>query len=206
MIRLYDSLFSGNSWKVRLLLNHLGIEFQRVTLDLAQGETRTSEFRRKSRFARVPVLELEDGRTIVESGAILLHLAQGSPYLPDDAYLRAEVTSWLFFEQGDLQRSIAPCRVHHLLGTAASIPEEIRRLQAEGTAGLDKLESWLVDRAWLVGERCTVADIAVYPYVALSPEGGFDLKPFPGIRAWLARMQREPGWIDLWHGARPPLP
>jgi len=203
MLRLYDSLLSGNSWKVRLMLNHLSIPFERVTLDLRKGETRSESFALKSRFQRVPVLELEDGRTLVESGAILLFLASGTKYLPNDPLLAAEVTSWLLFEQGDLQTPIARCRVHHLQGRAAVMGEEIRRLQSEGYAGLVRLDAWLQTRTWLVDEEYSVADIALYPYVALSPQGGFDLTPYAGIRSWLARVERMPGWIDLRHGAQP---
>jgi glutathione S-transferase len=206
MLRLHDSLFSGNSWKVRILLNQLGIPFERKTLDLATDEASTPEFREKSRFARVPVLELEDGRTLVESGAILLHLAQGTPYLPADPYLRAEVTSWLFFEQADLQRPLAQCRVHYLRGRAESMAEEIRRLHSEGYAVLEKLENWLSGRSWLVGDRYTLADLALYPYVSLSPQGGYDLRRFPAIGDWILRVEAEPGWIDLWHGGKPPGP
>jgi len=206
MLRLYDSLLSGNSWKIRILLNQLGRSFERITLDLGKGETRTAAFGEKSRFARVPVLELEDGRTIVESGAILLYLAQGTPYLPEDPYLRAEVASWLFFEQGDLQKPIAQCRVHHLYGRAESMREEIQRLHAEGYAGLEKLDKWLTGRRWLVGDRYTIADLALFPYVSMSPQGGFDLGRFAAIREWISRVEGEPGWIDLWHGGTPPGP
>jgi glutathione S-transferase len=201
MLRLYDSLLSGNSWKVRILLNQLKKPFERITLDIAKGETRSAEFCSKSRFARVPVLQLEDGRTIVESGAILLYLAEGTPYLPEDPYLRAEATSWLFFEQGDIQKSIAQCRVHHLYGRAASMPQEIQRLHSEGYAGLAKLDAWLEGRQWLVADRYTIADLALFPYVSMAPQGGFDLERFAAIRKWIARVEGEPGWIALEHGA-----
>ena len=104
MFRLYDSRLSGNAWKVRILLRQLGLPFERVTLDLAKGATATRPFGKRAASARVPVLELEDGRTIVESDAILLYLAEGSPFLPDDRFFRAEVASWLLFEQADLLR------------------------------------------------------------------------------------------------------
>ena len=118
MLRLYDSRLSGNSWKVRILLSQLGLPYERVTLDIRKGDTHDPSFRRISRFARVPVLLLEDGRPIVESGAILVHLANGTPYLPEDPLLRADVLSWLFFEQADLQKNIATPRVLHLHGLA----------------------------------------------------------------------------------------
>jgi len=118
MLRLYDSRLSGNAWKVRILLTQLGIPFERVTLDLAEGATSDPAFCAKSRFARVPVLELEGGRTIVESAAIMLYLAEGSRLLPDDRYLRAEVASWLTFEQADLLRALALPRFYHMRGIA----------------------------------------------------------------------------------------
>src|SRR3954463_11125711 len=107
MLRLYDTRLSGNAWKVRILLTQLGIPFQRVTLDLAKGDHTKPEFCVKSRFARVPVLEFEDGRTLVESSAIMLFLAEGTPLLPEDKFLRAEVIAWLTFEQADLLRALA---------------------------------------------------------------------------------------------------
>ncbi len=109
---------SGNSWKVRILLSQVALPYERITLDVQQGETHEPAFRKISRFERVPVLVLEDGRPLVESGAILLHLAEGTPYLPDDAYARTEVLGLAFFEQADLQKNIATPRVLHLYGMA----------------------------------------------------------------------------------------
>ena len=129
MLRLYDSRLSGNAWKVRILLTQLGIPFERVTLDLAKGATADPAFRAKSRFARVPVLELEDGRTIVESAAIMLYLAEGTPLLPDDRYLRAEVMSWLTFEQADLLRALALPRFYNMRGIADQMESRIADFQ-----------------------------------------------------------------------------
>jgi glutathione S-transferase len=197
MLRLYDSRLSGNSWKIRILLSQLGLAYDRVTLDLQKGETRESAFRQISRFSRVPVLVLDDGRPIVESGAILLHLAQGTPYLPDDPYPRAEVTGWLFFEQADLQKAIAVPRVLHLHGLAHERQQDIERLQAEGYAGLEKLEQWLLGHAWLVGDHYTVADLALSAYVSLAGQGGYDMARFAGIREWLVRVHGQRGWVPL---------
>jgi glutathione S-transferase len=197
MLRLYDSRLSGNSWKIRILVSQLGLAYERITLDLQKGETREPAFLQISRFARVPVLVLEDGRPIVESGAILLHLAEGTPYLPDDPYLRAEVTSWLFFEQADLQKAIAIPRVLHLRGLAQAKQQDIQRLHADGYPGLEKLDQWLRARTWLVGERYTIADLALSAYVALAGQGGYDMARFAGIRDWLARVQGQRGWVRL---------
>ncbi|MHC6223556.1 glutathione S-transferase family protein [Pseudomonas sp. X10] len=197
MLRLYDSRLSGNSWKVRILLNQLGIAYERVTLDLLKGETQTPEFKKISCFARVPVLQLEDGRSLVESSAILLFLAQDSHLLPDDPYQRAQVTSWLSFEQGDLQKPLALCRVYHKRGLVQAMAKQIEQYHSEGHMALEKLELWLTDRPWLVGDTYTVADLGVFGYVSLAGEGGFDMTPYPAIAQWLARVEQQPGWIDL---------
>ena len=200
MLRLYDSRFSGNCWKVRILLSQLGLPFERVTLDLAKGEAAEPAFRRKSRFARVPALELEDGRTLVESGAILLYLAEGTRFIPEDPFLRAEVLGWLFFEQADLQKPIAVPRVAHLRGLAAAMADDIARCHKDGNAALEKLEQWLAPRTWLVGEGYTLADLAVSCYVSLADQGGYDMARYPAIRAWLGRVAAQPGWVPLLPG------
>ncbi|MBS0531746.1 MAG: glutathione S-transferase family protein [Proteobacteria bacterium] len=197
MLRLYDSRLSGNAWKVRILLTQLGIPFERVTLDLAKGATGDPAFRAKSRFARVPVLELEDGRTIVESAAIMLYVAEGSPLLPDDRYLRAEVTSWLTFEQADLLRALALPRFYTMRGMADQMKSRIADFQEGAYAALAKLEAWLSTHDWLVDDRYTIADIGVFGYVAMAGEGGYDMDKFPAIRAWLARVKARPGWVPL---------
>ncbi len=197
MLRLYDSRLSGNAWKVRILLKQLGIPFERVTLDLAKGAAKESAFRAKSRFARVPVLELDDGRTLVESSAIMLFLAEGSPLLPDDPYLCAEVTSWLFFEQADLVRALAYPRFYYLRGIAEEMAAKIEFFQEIGYLALEKLDAWLKGREWLVGSRLTLADLGVFPYVSMASEGGYDMTRFPSIAAWLARVKAQPGWVPL---------
>src|SRR6185437_11248118 len=172
MLRLYDSRLSGNAWKVRILLTQLGLPFERVTFDLAKGEVADPAFRAKSRFARIPVLELEDGRTVVESAAIMLFLAEGTRFLPDDRYLRAEVTSWLTFEQADLLRALALPRFYNMRGIAEQMKSRIADFQEGGYVALAKLDDWLATHDWLVDDRYTIADIAVFGYVAMAPQGG----------------------------------
>ncbi|WP_332303206.1 glutathione S-transferase family protein [Rhizobium sp. GR12] len=197
MLKLYDSRFSGNSWKIRILLNQLQKPFKRHTLDLESGETKTDEFYKLNRFSRIPVLQLEDGRTIVESAAILLHLAEGSPLLTDDSYMRSQVIGWLFFEQGDLQRSIPLARMYHIRGIADKMSQQIERLHADGYLGLEKLDRWLATNDWLVGEGYTLADLALFPYVSLAHEGKFDMERFPHISAWLDRVRSQPGLLGI---------
>ncbi|WP_311789646.1 glutathione S-transferase family protein [Ferirhizobium litorale] len=202
MLRLYDSRYSGNSWKIRIMLNQLELPFERRTLDLAAGETKTPSFLELNRFARIPVLQLEDGRTIVESAAILLHLAEGTKYLPSDPYLRSQVTGWLFFEQGDLQRPIALARVYHIRGLADQMSQQIERLHADGYVGLEKVDRWLTTNRWLVDYRYTIADLAVSAYVSLASEGKFEMDRFPGIRQWIERVKAEPGWLGIFDQSR----
>jgi glutathione S-transferase len=197
MLRLYDSRLSGNAWKVRILLTQLGLPFERVTLDLAKGAASEPAFRAKSRFARVPVLELEDGRTIVESAAIMLYLGEGSPLLPDDRYLRAEVTSWLTFEQADLLRALALPRFYHMRGIAGEMADRIADFQEGAYVALAKLDNWLATRDWLVDNRYSIADIGMYGYVSMASQGGYDMTRFPSIAAWISRFQSQPGWVPL---------
>lgn len=197
MLRLYDSRLSGNAWKVRILLTQLGLPFERVTLDLAKGGAADPTFRAKSRFARVPMLELEDGRTIVESAAIMLYLAEGTRFLPDDRYLRAEVTSWLTFEQADLLRPLALPRFYRMRGIADRMAGRIADFQEHAYSALAKVDAWLSNHDWLVDSRYTIADIGMFGYVSMATEGGYDMDRFPAIAKWLARVKTQPGWVPL---------
>jgi glutathione S-transferase len=202
MLRLYDSRLSGNAWKVRILLTQLGLPFERVTLDLAKGAASEPAFRAKSRFARIPVLELEDGRTIVESAAIMLYLAEGTQFLPNDRFLRAEVTSWLTFEQADLLRALALPRFYHMRGIAEQMATRIADFQEAAYVALGKADAWLSSRTWLVDERYTIADIGLFGYVSMADQGGYEMQRFPAIDAWLARVKAQPGWVPLVEEAR----
>lgn len=197
MIELYDSRLSGNAWKVRLLLRHLGIPFRRVTLNLAEGPHRTPDFTARNRFRRVPVVALEDGRHLAESAAILLHFAEGTSLMPADPVARAQVVAWLFYEQSDLMRFLAFPRFYAMTGQSEAKADVIAHYRTIGEAGLDPLERTLDQTDWLMGDRPSVADFGLYPYVRLSPEGGYDLDRWPAIRRWLARFEALPGYEPL---------
>jgi glutathione S-transferase len=145
----------------------------------------------------VPAPELEDGRTMVESDAILLYLAEASPFLPDDRFLRTEVASWLFFEQADPLRPLALPRFYHLIGKAAEMERRIAEFQEVGYARLAKLERELSGREWLVGGLYSIADLGVFPYVEMAPQGGYDMGRFPAVGAWLARVKAVSDWVPL---------
>ena len=198
MIRLYDCLASGNGYKVRLLLRLLDIPFERLEVDIVRGESRTPEFLARNPEGRIPVLQLDDGTHLFESNAILCYLADGTPWLPADRLERARVLQWLFWEQYSHEPNIATVRhwVKHI-----GVPEEKRALfeqkRALGVKALSVMERHLEGRPYFVGDRCTVADLALYAYTHVADEGGFDLGPFPRIRAWLDRVADRPGFTPI---------
>jgi glutathione S-transferase len=200
VIRLHDNLASGNGYKARLLLAQLGIPFQRIGYDIDRAETRTPEFLRMNPNGRIPVLELEDGRFLPESNAILFYLAEDTPFLPEERFGRAQVLSWMFFEQYSHEPNIASPRywiTHNLPMTEErrATLEPKRRL---GYAALGVMEGHLKDGGFFfVGERYTIADIALYAYTHVAHEGGFDLEGFPAVRAWLGRVAAQPGYVPI---------
>jgi len=205
MLRLHDNASSGNAYKVRLLLTQLGRKFERVDYDTDRGATRTSEFlSKKNANGRVPVLELEDGRCLPESNAILWYLAEGTPFLPgagdeEGRWQRAEVLQWMFFEQYSHEPNIATVRhwvTHHVEMT----PERQAALPGKrkwGVAALEVMEQHLRARRFFVGEAYSIADIALYAYTHVAHEGGFDLAPFPALRAWLERVAAQPAYLAI---------
>ena len=197
MLKLYDFWESGNCYKVRLLLSLLGRDFECIPVDILKGETRTEDFLARSRIHRVPVLEFEDGRVLAESNAILFHLAEGSPYLPDDAWGRAQVLQWMGFEQYSHEPNIATVRFWHISGqleaNAALVPGKVEA----GYDALAVMEAELEERPWFAGGQFTIADIALYAYTHVAGEGGFELDRFMALRAWLDRVRAQPGYVPL---------
>lgn len=198
MLRLYDNHDSGNGYKVRLLLAQLGLAFEYVEKDIMKGETRTPEFLALNPNGRIPVLRLEDGTALAESNAILCYLADGTSYLPADRLERARVLQWLFFEQYSHEPYVAVVRF--LLRHTA--PDDPRRgmlgeRQKGGYAALGVMEGHLAERPFFVANRYTIADIALYGYTHVSDQGGFDLGPYPAVRAWLARVEAQPGYVRM---------
>jgi len=197
MLRLYDYLMSGNGYKVRLLLAQLGLPFERIELDIVKGETRTPEFLGKNPNGRIPVLELDDGTCLAESNAIMFYLAEGTPFLPEGRLARAQVLQWLFFEQYSHEPNIATVR----FWLHTEMTDERRALlpakRAQGYAALQVMERHLSDHPFFVGERYTIADIALYAYTHVADEGGFDLAPYPAVTAWLARVRVQPRHIPI---------
>jgi glutathione S-transferase len=202
MIRLYDYLPSGNGYKVRLLLMQLAVPFERVELDIIKGETRTPEFLHKFPNGRIPAVEIEDGKLLFESNAIIAYLAEGSPFMPVDRFQRAQVLQWLFFEQYSHEPYIASVRylmIHpDVKDSRRSIIEPLMR--PRGYDALGVMEGHLKSREWFVGDRYSIADIALYAYTHVADEGGFDLSSYPAIRAWLERVKSQPRHVPITRG------
>src|SRR5882724_1598161 len=196
MIRLYDFLPSGNGYKVRHLLTQLEIPFELVEMDITKGETRTPEFLAKNPNGRIPLIELDDGRRLAESGAILLYFAEGTRLLPDDRWERAEVLQWMFFEQYSHEPYIAVARAWlHVFGMDEERKRQLPQKQKLGHDALGVMERHLATRAFFVAERYSIADIALYAYTHVADEGGFDLGRYPAVSAWLDRVRAEPRHI-----------
>ena len=198
MLRLYDNLISGNGYKVRLLLTQLGLPFERVETNIFKGESRTPEFLARNPNGRIPTLRLDDGGYLAESNAILCYLAEDSAFWPAERRARAETLQWLFFEQYSHEPYVAVLRFW------AHLPELTAQQQAErpgrkerGEQALGVMEQHLEDRGFFVGERYGIADIALYAYTHVAEEGGFELAPYPAIRAWLVRVAAQPNHVAI---------
>ncbi|HVY66325.1 MAG TPA: glutathione S-transferase family protein [Gammaproteobacteria bacterium] len=197
-MRLFDYLDSGNGYKVRLLLAQLGQRYEWTELDIDAGKTRTPEFLKRNPNGRIPTLELDDGTNLAESNAILWYLAEGTPFVPADRLGRAQVLQWMFFEQYSHEPYVATPRyiVKHLPPDHARRAELPDRL-ARGRSALAVMETHLATRKFFVAERYSIADIALYAYTHVAPEGGHDLAPYPHVNAWLARVAAQPRYVPL---------
>jgi glutathione S-transferase len=196
-VLLYNSQVSGNCYKVRLMLAHLGVEYERREVDVVNRSNRKELLGDLNPALRVPTLVLDDGRPLAESNAILFYFAEGTPYLPGDPYERAQVLQWLFFEQYSHEPNIAVVRFWVAYSGAPPADAEVEAKRRAGYAALDAMERHLSDRAFHVGERFTIADISLYAYTHVAGEGGFDLTRYPAIRAWLDRVAEQPGHVPI---------
>jgi glutathione S-transferase len=198
-VLLYNSQVSGNCYKVRLLFAHLGVDYDRQEVDVTDRSNRPELLGGLNPAMRVPTLVLDDGRSLGESGAILWLFGEGSRFVPADAFERAQVLQWMFFEQYDHEPAIAVARFW-LMYSGRPREEFADRLPERTAAGyraLDALEGHLDGSAWLVGDGMTLADIALYAYTHVAHEGGFELERYPGIRGWLDRVAAEPGHVPI---------
>ncbi|MCZ6695512.1 MAG: glutathione S-transferase family protein [Acidobacteria bacterium] len=201
-MRLYDSAISGNCYKVRLMLAHLGIPFERVPVDVTSREDRRRTLGDKNPILRIPILELDGGRCLAESNAILWHLAEGTAYIPADSMERNRVLQWLFFEQNNHEPNIAVARKWiQVLGKEKEFADHLVLKREGGHGALSIMDRHLKDHPFFVDDRYSIADIALYAYTHVAPEGGFDLAGYPSIRAWLARVVEQTGHVRMMDGA-----
>jgi glutathione S-transferase len=195
-MRLYDYSASCNCYKVRLLLAQLGRAYERVPVDIFAGGTLTDEYAAMNPARTTPVLETDDGRFLPESAAILFYLAEETPFLPDDPFERAEVVRWLVYEQTDVIPTMGGLRFRLLVGRlTADDPDAVRRKEGSQEV-LRLLDDHLAEREFFVGGRYTIADIAIYGYTHLAHEAGIDLEPYAQLRAWFARVEQQPGYVE----------
>jgi glutathione S-transferase len=197
-VLLYDSPVSGNCYKVRLLFAHLRIPYERRTVDVVDRSNRPELLGGLNPALRVPTLILDDGRPLGESGAILWYFGDGTRFVPEDRYERAQVLQWMFFEQYDHEPAIAVVRFWLAYsGRPEAFADRLEERTAAGYRALDAMERGLEGRSYLVGEGVTLADIALYAYTHVADEGRFDLDRYPAIRAWLDRIAAEPGHVPI---------
>jgi glutathione S-transferase len=196
MIIVHGMKASGNCYKVQLLLEQLGQPYRWVETDLFAGQNRTPEFLAKNPNGKVPLLELDDGRCLPESNAILCYLAEGSAFLPEDRFARAQTLQWLFFEQYSHEPYVAVARfIVRFLPADHPRRAELPRLIERGQQALAVMERHLADHPWFSGGRYGVADIALYAYTQDAGAVGFDLSACPSLSSWLARVAAQPGHV-----------
>jgi glutathione S-transferase len=197
-VLLYDSPISGNCYKVRLLLAHLGIEYERREVDVVDRSDRREFLADLNPARRVPTLVLDDGRPLAESNAIIWFFGEGTRFVPEDRFARAQVLQWLMWEQYEHEPAVAVARFLNTYSGRADWWEARREeLTKRGERALTTLERHLDGRDWLVGEGMTLADISLYAYTHVADEGGFSLEDKAATLRWLGRVAAEPGHVAI---------
>ena len=198
MLRVYGDVYSGNCFKVKLLLSHLALPHEWVHVDILKKETRTPEFIAKNRNGKIPLIEIEPGTFLSESPAILAYLAEGTSFLPKDRLERARVLQWMSFEQYSHEPYIATARfIVRYLGRPSTLEESLQQKMAPGYQALDVMEQHLSSLAFFVAERYTIADIALYAYTHVAQEGGFDMAKYSAIASWMTRVRSQTGYVGM---------
>ncbi len=198
MIDVYGDIYSGNCYKVKLLLCLLGMEHRWLHIDILNGESRTSVFLSRNPNGKIPVLITQDGRSLFESNAILNYLAAGSSFVPNDRFEFGQVLQWQFFEQYSHEPFIATSRyIIRYLGSPAERADELKSKHAGGVAALGVMEQHLQGRNYFVGDTYSIADISLYAYTHVAEEGGFSLSAFPNVCEWLKRIASYSGHVTM---------
>ena len=199
MFTLYQQQSSGNCYKVRLILAHTGAPFRVAEINSLDGSTRAPEFLKLNPNGKVPLLVWEDGHTLAESNAILLHMAAGGVFFPEDKWRRAKMHEWLFWEQYTHEPAIAVRRSFLVYESRRNMvsPKRMESLLREGENALALMEKRLAESEWLAGGGATAADLSLYAYTHMAEEGGYNLQKYPAVCAWLARVAALPGHVDI---------
>lgn len=200
MLTLFDYLPSQNAWKIRQLLHHLGRPYRTEIVSIFEGAGRSDEYLAINPTGTVPAIRLDDGRTLAESNAILAYLADGTPYLPGDPFERAKVQQWLHFEQERVESVIGSLRFWTMTGKVSRrSPEFVDMKRNAALRTLAILDRELSARAFLANDRYSIADMSVFAYASRAEEAGISLEPYPHFRAWIARVQAQPGFLATMH-------
>jgi glutathione S-transferase len=197
MLLLYHSQPTGNSYKVRLLLSILQIPYAAIEVDIFNGGNKTAACLSINPLGKAPALKLEDGSILTESNAILCYLASGTEYFPSDRLLRARVLQWMFFEQYSHLPYIGVARFQIHLLKRPPRSDDLSTWHSRGNIALEIMDRHLDGRDWFVGNSFTIADIALYAYTHVAPEGGFDLSKYSGVGRWMKRVESKAGYIPL---------
>lgn len=197
-LKIYGDGRSGNCYKLQLLCSEMGIGYVWEEVDILAGETRTPEFLLKNPNGRIPLLELPDGRHLWESNAILCFLADGSEFFGSDAWSRAKILQWMFFEQYSHEPYIATSRfIIQYLGSPPDRQADLQQKKAGGESALQVMDQQLQSSDYITGDRFNIADIALFAYTHVADEGGFDLSTYPGVLAWIERISQRPGYTPM---------
>ena len=197
-LKIYGDSRSGNCYKIQLLCAEMGIDYEWQEVDILAGETRTPEFLAMNANGKIPLLALPNGRYLPESNAILFYLADGSEFFAGDAYSRAEILQWMFFEQYSHEPNIATSRfIIRYLGNPPDRQASLEEKRAGGQQALTIMERQLLRHPFIVGENYNIADIALFAYTHVADEGGFSLSDYPAIRAWIERIERRPRFVPM---------
>src|SRR4051812_26409771 len=197
-LRAYGDVWSGNCYKVKLVLTQVKRPFEWVPIDIMKSESKTPEFLAKNPNGRVPMVQLDDGTCLAESNAILWYAGEGTPLVPDSKLARAQALQWMFFEQYSHEPNIATSR--YIIRYLGNPPERRAALEskvAPGYAALGVMEGHLKAHDWFAGGKYSIADIALFAYTHCADEGGFDLGRFPAIREWIARVESQPFYVAM---------
>ncbi|MGD2171826.1 MAG: glutathione S-transferase family protein [Gammaproteobacteria bacterium] len=197
-MKIYGDIYSGNCFKIKMICDLLDIEREWIPVDIMAGETREENFLALNPASQIPVCVTDDGEVLTESNAILYYLARDSDYWPDDLLTQTRVLEWQFFEQYSHEPTVAVARfIKAYQGIPDHRREEYETKLKGGYRALDLMERQLEGRKYLVGDRCTLADISLFAYTHVADEGGFDLSPYASIRGWIDTIKALPGFVPM---------